>query len=66
MWRRQYRRDVKLLECVQKRATEVIQGMQYLFCEGRLKELGLFTLEERRLQGDFRAAFQYLKGSYRK
>ena len=62
----QYRRDTDLLGCVQRRATKMIQGMGYLPCKYRLRELGLFNLEKRRLRGDLRAAFQCLKGNYRK
>ena len=49
MWSPQYRRDMDLLECIQRRATEMIHGMEHLFNEDRLRELELFSLEKRRL-----------------
>jgi len=43
----------------------MIQGMKY-FYEDMLRELGLFNMEKRTLQGDLRAAFQYLKKACKK
>ncbi|KAK4828208.1 hypothetical protein QYF61_024642 [Mycteria americana] len=51
-WAPQYKREMELLESLQQRTMEMIKRLEYFSYEERLRELGLFSLETRRFQGD--------------
>ena len=46
---------------VQRRATEMIRGLEHLSFDKRLMKLGLFSLDKAGVQGNLITAFQYLK-----
>ena len=61
-WNPHLRKDIDMLEKIQRRATKLIPGLKDLKYEERLKERGLKTLETRRLRGDQIEVFKILNG----
>ena len=61
-WSPTLRADIERLEQVQACATKLVPQIRFKGYAGRLEDLGLFTLEQRRTRGQLIETFKILRG----
>ena len=61
-WSPHLRKDIDMIERVQRRATKMIEGFRDLSYEERLERTGLISLEKRRVRGDLIQVLKFMKG----
>lgn len=63
-WAPQHKKDIKILECVQRRAANVVKALEGMIYEERLQIPGLLSLEKR-LKGDHIDVYSFRMGRSR-
>ena len=49
IWSLQHKKDIELLEQVQRRAMKIDKGLEHISYGERLRELGLFSMQKRKV-----------------
>ena len=61
-WAPYYKKDIQILEKIQRRATRLVPTLRALPYRERLKKPGMLSLSQRRLRGDLTETFKIMKG----
>lgn len=63
-WDCHYQKDTELMQYIQRRARNLMKGLENRFSEEQMRGLGLFCMENESLKGNLIALLNSLKGSW--